>query len=1561
MKNWITLMPPILVIILTFSLNLQAQPNQQITFGSLPSKTFGDLPFNLEASASSGLPVQFTSSNPSVASISGSTLTIVSAGEAVITANQSGDANFNAAPAVQQTLVVAKANQTITFLELPIKTYGDGTFPLTASASSNLTITYSSSNTSVASIVGGNFVVINGAGECTITANQEGNSNYNAALPVARTLTVNKATQNINFNALTNKTYGDAPYTLVATATSGLAVVFTSSNTSLLSITGNQATILGAGTVEIIASQSGNNNYLPAENKVRSQLINKAVQSITFSTISTKTYGDLPFALTATASSGLPVSFSSELTSFLTIDGNIATIVGAGTLKVFASQSGNENYLPNVVEQTLTINKAPQAITFGVLTTKKFGDYPFTLSATATSGLPLAFNSSRKTVARISGNIVTIVAAGTTQIVASQAGNANYLAASNVTQQQVVTTLGNSYPLLGTARTGANGRGAIFNLNSNGTSFTLQKNFNPNAFNGPQSGLIKGSDGKLYGMIMAGGNPSNGIVFSILPDGTSYIVLHNFNFTNGQRPFGNVMEASNGYLYGMTYDGGVNNTGVLFRIKKDGSEFSKLFEFPNAGVNGYHPLGGLLEATNGDLYGMTAEGGVGAYGVVFTIKKDGSSYTKLLDLNGTTKGGSPRGNLIQGPDQYLYGTTTRGGSSNMGVLFKVKTDGSNYINLVEFDGTLKGNIPGSSPIIGTDGRLYGTTRAGGVNDLGVIYSVNTNGTGFTKLFDFDGSNSGSWGLGELVQSSDGFLYGMTFSGGTSDLGTAFKIKNNGTEFTKLLNFTGANGANPVSGNFLEFENGKFAAMTSKGGSSNSGVIFSMTADGTFAILKDFPQPEGTPEVISSGTGNNYFGVASSGGSTGNGAIFKTAADGSGYEKILDLEGDVLFVNKLIHTSDDKIWGSGREGVFTVTPLLFRLNPDGSDFERIVFSSPDATNLSLNQLIEIPGQLLVGSGYSTGTSTHGIIFRFKTDGTDFVKVADIPGGDNGSRPVANLIRASDGNIYGLTQEGGNFNSGAIFKVDGTTNQYTKIFNLNASTTGTGASPKKIIELNDGSLCVITASGALNNYGSIFSVSPDGTDYYKIYDFTSSAYIPTDLIQTGDGYLMGTTESGGLSNNGIIFEMLTDGSNYKKAFEFNGTNGASPNSLFFRKQDQTITFNGIAPKQYNDPTFQLIAINSSGLQITFTSSNEDIATISGNTVTIHGVGEVTITASAGGNINFSPAAQVQRTLVVNKDDQILTFNELVARRFNDPPVQLTATSNQNFPVTFTSSNEAIASISGTTLTIHSVGAVTITASAPGNAHILPAEVQRTLTVSKDDQTISFSSIADRLMGSGSFNLTATSSSGLTVTFSTSSGNISIAGNVVTSLNPGTVTVYANQPGNALYEAATTIAQTFCINPIKPTITSSEIGWEYLLTSNYQLGNQWYKNGTALSGETANTLAIHASGSYSVIVTIGGCTSVSSDARILVITSTDEEQKSKLSIYPNPAQGKIKVDIGATLQGAKVEIEIIDISGKKMKQFTSTIRILEIDIAEFPTGHYILKMTNGTESVNRHFLRK
>jgi autotransporter-associated beta strand protein len=284
------------------------------------------------------------------------------------------------------TLTVGSTSQTITFNALPAKTYGNAPFALTATASSGLTVSYASSDTNVATVAGSTITILK-AGTSTITATQAGDANYAAAIPVDQILTVNAASQTITFNALPVKAYGDEPFALTGSASSGLEVSYSSSDTSVATVVTNVVTILKAGATTITASQAGNTNYTAATSVPQTLTVNAATQTIIFASLAVRTYGDVPFALTAAASSGLPVSYTSSDTNVATVAGATVTILNAGVTTITATQAGDTNTVAATpVPQTLTVNKALPVIIWNSPATISLGTALSSLQLNATSG-----------------------------------------------------------------------------------------------------------------------------------------------------------------------------------------------------------------------------------------------------------------------------------------------------------------------------------------------------------------------------------------------------------------------------------------------------------------------------------------------------------------------------------------------------------------------------------------------------------------------------------------------------------------------------------------------------------------------------------------------------------------------------------------------------------------------------------------------------------------------------------------------------------------------------------------------------------------------------------------------------------------------------------------------------------------------------------------------------------------------------------------------------------------------------------------------------------------------
>jgi len=406
--------------------------NQTITFPAIPSKAYGTAPFSLTATSSAGTnySITYSSSDPTVATVSSNKVTITGVGSCLITASQPGDFTYKATN-VSRTLTVTQGNQTIPFSAPASRSYTTKTFTLPLNSSAGLPVSYSSSNSSVATI-SGNVVTITGPGSTVITATQDGNANYKAAPIVNQTLVVSQATQTISFPAIASKAYGAASFSLAAKATSGLPVTYTSSNTNVATVSGNTVTIRGVGSTTITASQAGNANYVAAPSVGQSLTVTKAAQTINFTAPTAQTYGNSSFTLSATSSSGLPVTFTSANTNVATISGNTVTIVGAGSTSITASQPGNANYNAAAnVSKTLSVAKATQTVSFSPTTPVTYvKNGTFTLSASSTSGGAITFTSGTPSILSISGKTATMKAKGTVSVTATAAATTNYNAAS---------------------------------------------------------------------------------------------------------------------------------------------------------------------------------------------------------------------------------------------------------------------------------------------------------------------------------------------------------------------------------------------------------------------------------------------------------------------------------------------------------------------------------------------------------------------------------------------------------------------------------------------------------------------------------------------------------------------------------------------------------------------------------------------------------------------------------------------------------------------------------------------------------------------------------------------------------------------------------------------------------------------------------------------------------------------------------------------------------------------------------------------------------------------------
>ena len=316
----------------------------------------------------------------------------------------------------------------------------------------------------------------------------------------------------------------------------------------------------------------------------------------------------------------------------------------------------------------------------------------------------------------------------------------------------------------------------------------------------PLAGLLVGSDGLLYGTTSLGavGVVANttGTVFSIKTDGTGFTILHRFaplsasNVNNnainadGAYPETALIEGSDGFLYGVTRAGGPNGTGAVFKVSRDGTSFKVLHTFgavtsdANAAMpinlDGAAPLGVLLQGADGFLYGTTSVGGVNGRGTIFRVGTDGSGFQlqhvfAALPDSGSPQvnvgGASPLAGLADGKDGRFYGVASGGGTNGFGTIFAFDPVGRCVQRHAQLRGHRAAPLLPARMMLGLDTRLYGTTAGGGTtsdggkSNLGTIFSIARDGTGFTKLHSFDNSQ-GANPRGRLLQTNATTLIGV---------------------------------------------------------------------------------------------------------------------------------------------------------------------------------------------------------------------------------------------------------------------------------------------------------------------------------------------------------------------------------------------------------------------------------------------------------------------------------------------------------------------------------------------------------------------------------------------------------------------------------------------------------------------------------------------------------------------------------------------------------------------------------------------------------------------------------
>jgi uncharacterized repeat protein (TIGR03803 family) len=344
---------------------------------------------------------------------------------------------------------------------------------------------------------------------------------------------------------------------------------------------------------------------------------------------------------------------------------------------------------------------------------------------------------------------------------------------------------------------------------------------------------------------------------------------------DGRYPDSGVTAGPDGNFYGTTTYGGTNNFGTVYKLTPAGVK-TTLYSFAGGTGDGQYPASGLELGDDGAFYVTTTAGGTFGKGTFFRITLDGVE-TVLYSFGGSGSGATPQG-LTLLDDGAFYGTTTTGGANNLGTVYKITSAGEQTV-LYSFGARPDGNGPAAGLSPGSDNSsLYGVTYHGGTNDLGTIFRIAPDGTGYATLHSFAGGTADGQYPGVKLRRVDGIQYGSTTSGGAHGLGTIFKYDPDTGITTVLHSFAGApdDGEYPAC-RLRQGSDGNLYGVTFYGGYFDLGTFFRITQDGALTVLHSFAggaDGQGPNSSLLVGSDGAFYGTTVSGGPTSNGTIYK---------------------------------------------------------------------------------------------------------------------------------------------------------------------------------------------------------------------------------------------------------------------------------------------------------------------------------------------------------------------------------------------------------------------------------------------------------------------------------------------------------------------------------------------------------------------------------------------------------------------------------------------------------------------------------------------------------------
>jgi uncharacterized repeat protein (TIGR03803 family) len=614
------------------------------------------------------------------------------------------------------------------------------------------------------------------------------------------------------------------------------------------------------------------------------------------------------------------------------------------------------------------------------------------------------------------------------------------------------------------------GCGVVYKLDTVGHETVLYSFMGGADGGSPSASVIRDAAGNLYGTTSVGGTANLGVVFKVDPAGQETVLYSFMGGADGQGPSGGLVRDSVGNLYGTAFD-------VVYKLDPAGHE-TVLYTFATL-FNPY--LSGLTSDSAGNLYGTAADISGGVSSSVFKVDLSGNVIILNL-LQDYLDQAQPNG-VIPDAAGNLYGTTVGGGGLGKGMIFKVNPAGKVTVLHSFKGGRTDGADPNAGLIGDTADHLYGTTTSGGSTNVGVVYQVDTTGQE-TVLYSFSRGFDGIAPQAGVIGDAAGNLYGTASGGGLAFFGVVYKLDVKGRE-TVLHTFTGgADGANPNSGVILDGA-GNLHGTLSSGGPANAGVIYTLDSTGRKTVLHSFGGPDGAVPyagVIRDSAGN-LFGTTSKGGTANAGVVYKLDAAGA-YTVLHNFtgtaDGGIPYAGVILDSAGN-LYGTTTAGGAANAGVVYKL--DAAGHETVLYSfmgGADGGDPYYAGVILDSAGNLYGTTVNGGTlGPWGVVYKLDTAGRLTV-LHTFTGGTDGGLPYAGVIRDAAGDLYGTTDGGGPAHVGVVYKLDAA-GQFSVLYSFSGVD---GSQPQAgLIRDSAGNLYGTTYSGGrTRSGGTIFRIKP-----------------------------------------------------------------------------------------------------------------------------------------------------------------------------------------------------------------------------------------------------------------------------------------------------------------------------------------------------------------------------------------------------------------------------------------------------------------------------------------------